>query len=122
MTLDTTGRENLEFWARVEAEEHEREREIEMQRELDRDGLDYLNPDANCGANDPAEPSHVDGWYLVVCETGFTYGQEKNIRDLKEARRIARNDLCIFPEGERRIVFVTVCREVVEVLDVCGHA
>lgn len=96
-------------------------------RLLARDGLEYINPDANNGANEPAEPARVDGWYLVVCETGFTYGQEQNIRSLEEARRIARNDLHMFPDGSRRIVLVTRRREIVEVLTAqdrrprCGH-
>ena len=54
LSLDTTGQETLDFWNNFKLLETQRLLQKLKQQLLVNDGLGYINPDANNGANDPA--------------------------------------------------------------------
>lgn len=51
--IDTTGQDSLDFWNNIKLQEKEEKLQLQKELELSKDGLPYINPNANNGYNDP---------------------------------------------------------------------
>lgn len=85
---------------------------------LARDGLSYINPDANDGSNDPAGPPRLKETFEVICSWALDKPWFRG-ESLSKARSAAY-DAIMFPGDAAHVV--RVIRETVEVIKDRGHA